>query len=222
MHQLSQECFAARDLAERFNASTAPEARAALIGLAQVAWLAADISPSVPEWLQTLPESAALPDLPTTGWEETFMLAAAMVEAQEDFLRALAGRCAAQPDVSVSDHLRKELQHSLVERSRDPATDLCVRISAVPALDLLGDPRFEPRQGHLGRFLRPPMVAMAGGAYAIGSDEGLEKDEARRHEVQLAPFALGRFPVTNAEFKCFVGAGGYQDSRWWDTPTAQR
>lgn len=229
VHQLLQEYFAARHLAERINAASTPEELMELVGLAQVKWLEEDIKPSVQDELQALPKSGTLPDLPTTGWEETFMLAAAMVAVADNFLRVLAdvnlplaGRCAAQPGVVVSDNLREDLQQRLVKRSRDPATDLRARISAGNVLGLLGDPRFEPRQGALGRFLLPPMVAIDGGTYAIGSDEGLSDNEAPRHEVQLAPFSLGQFPVTNAEFKCFIDAGGYQDERWWDAPAAQR
>ncbi|MCP5241813.1 MAG: SUMF1/EgtB/PvdO family nonheme iron enzyme [Burkholderiales bacterium] len=72
------------------------------------------------------------------------------------------------------------------------------------------------------RYVLPPMVEIDGGIYSIGSDEGIEADEAPRHDVELAPFALAQFPVTNAEFKCFIDAGGYDDERWWDTPQAQR
>jgi formylglycine-generating enzyme required for sulfatase activity len=28
-------------------------------------------------------------------------------------------------------------------------------------------------------------------------------------------FRIGRYPVTNAQFRCFVTAGGYRDDRWW-------
>ncbi len=229
VHQLLQEYFAARHLAERINTSSTPEQLMEFVVLAQVKWLELDIQPSVQDKLQALPKSGTLPDLLTTGWEETFMLAAAMVTVADEFFRViadvnlpLAGRCAAQPDVVVSDNLREDLQQSLVKRSRDPATDLRARISAGDALGLLGDPRFASRQGALGRFLLPPMVAIDGGTYAIGSDEGIFEDEAPRHEMQLAPFSLRQFPVTNAEFRCFIDAGGYQDVRWWDTPAAQR
>ncbi len=229
VHQLLQEYFAARYLAESIDTVSTPEKRAELIELAQVKWREADIKPSVQDELKTLTKSGTLSDLPTTGWEETFLLAAAMVAVPDDFVHVLAnvnlplaGRCAAQPDVVVPDNLRQDLQQQLVERSRDPATDLRARITAGNVLGTLGDPRFEARQGSLGRFLLPPMVAIDGGVYAIGSDEGLYKDEPPRHDVHLAPFALGRFQVTNAEFECFIDAGGYQDQRWWDTPAAQR
>jgi len=41
-----------------------------------------------------------------------------------------------------------------------------------------------------------------------------------RHEVEIAALAMGRFPVTNAEWACFMAAGGYEDERWWDTEAA--
>ena len=65
-------------------------------------------------------------------------------------------------------------------------------------------------------------MEIEGGVYSIGSDEGIEDNEAPRHDVELAPFALGQFPATNAEFKCFIDANGYDNERWWDTPQAQR
>ncbi|MDR4513124.1 SUMF1/EgtB/PvdO family nonheme iron enzyme [Nitrosomonas sp.] len=229
VHQLLQEYFAARHLAEAANKTKNSTALAAFTNLASVAWLEADISPTVREILQTLPKSGTLSDLPTTGWEETFMLAAAMTDAPDDFLRALAqvnlplaGRCAAQPDVKVSDELRRDLQQRLIARSRDPATDLRARIHAGDALGRLGDLRIELRQGEHGRYLLPPMIEIEGGIYSIGSDEGIEEDEAPRHDVELAPFALAQFPVTSAEFKYFIDSGGYDDERWWDTPQAQR
>ncbi|MCB1977745.1 MAG: SUMF1/EgtB/PvdO family nonheme iron enzyme, partial [Nitrosomonas sp.] len=228
VHQLLQEYFAARHLAECFNAAKAEESTA-LTGLASSAWRVADISPAVQQELEKLPRSGTLPGLPTTGWEETFTLAAAMTADADAFVRALAkvnlplaGRCAAQPDVIVSAELRADLQHRLVARSRDRDADLRARILAGDALGRLGDPRFETQQGPLGRYLLPPMIAIDGGTYAIGSDKGLEESKAPRHAVELAPFALGQFLVTNAEFRCFIESGGYDDPRWWDTPQAQR
>jgi formylglycine-generating enzyme required for sulfatase activity len=228
VHQLLQEYFAARHLAERFSAATAEESNA-LTSLAGSAWRVADISPTVQQELEKLPRSGTLPGLPTTGWEETFSLAAAMTADADAFVRALAkvnlplaGRCAAQPDVIVSAELRVESQHRLVSRSRDRDADLRARILAGEALGGLGDPRFALQQGPLGRYLLPPMVAIDGGMYMIGSDEGVEDNEAPRHDVELAPFTLGQFPVTNAEFRCFIESGGYDNPRWWDTPQAQR
>ena len=44
--------------------------------------------------------------------------------------------------------------------------------------------------------------------------------EAPRHQVELAPFALARYPTTNAMFRRFWEVG-YADAQWWaDAKTA--
>jgi formylglycine-generating enzyme required for sulfatase activity len=217
-HQLLQEYFAARALA----VAPSPE-------LARSAWRASEMAPSLKDVLGSLADSDPLPAAPSTGWEETFVLAAAMADAPDAFVGSiaevnlpLAGRCAAQPDVSVSAHLQQQLQRQLVERSRDEAADLRARIAAARSLGELGDPRFERRRGPHGDYLLPPSVAVEGGEYVIGSDEGHYDDEAPVHRVWLAPFELGMFPVTNAEWQLFLDAKGYEDERWWQTEAAKR
>ena len=217
VHQLLQEYFAARMLA------AAPQP-----ALARTAWRAADFSPTLEQVLESLADSDPLPQAPATGWEETFAIAAAMASGADPFVSALvepnlplAGHCAAQPDVGVSPQVRQGLQSHLVARSRDPAADLRARIAAARALGELGDPRFERRRGSDGEYLLPPTVPIAAGTYRIGSDEGLYDDEAPAHSVQVAAFAMGQFPVTNAEWRLFIEAGGYDDERWWEAEAAR-
>jgi formylglycine-generating enzyme required for sulfatase activity len=213
VHQLLQEYFAAR----RFAAIPEPQ-------LLEVEWRAAKVSPNLDETLAAIADSDPLPLLPGTGWEETAVLAAAMVDHADTFIGGLmdlnlplAGRCAAQPDVSVSEALRIDLQQGLIERTEDPGADLRARISAGLALGELGDPRFEQGTGQDGMYLLPPFVAIPGGTYPIGSDEGLYEGEGPAHSVELEPFQIGRFPVTNAEWALFMKADGYEDERWWLT-----
>jgi formylglycine-generating enzyme required for sulfatase activity len=85
----------------------------------------------------------------------------------------------------------------------------------------LGDPRFVRRKGPYGEYLPPPLIEIPGGAYTIGSDEGLYEDEAPAHQVKLQPFRIAKFPVTNAEWALLIKAGGYKDERWWDTEEAK-
>ncbi|HEU4936637.1 MAG TPA: protein kinase [Vicinamibacterales bacterium] len=215
-HQLFQEFFAARVLAER------PEPE-----LVQVEWRAAAIAPGVHELLATLGRGERLPELPATGWEETTQVAAAMTPDADGFVRdlmapnlPLAGRCAVAPGVTVGDTLRAELRAALVARSRDRAADLRARIDAALALGPLGDPRFERRTGPFGGYLLPPLVTVAGGTYRIGAATSSQEPH-EEIEVQLPTFAIGQFAVTNAEYQCFMDAGGYDDERWWEGDAAR-
>jgi ergothioneine biosynthesis protein EgtB len=61
-----------------------------------------------------------------------------------------------------------------------------------------------------------------GGATEIGAapagadgDPFVYDNETPRHRVWLEPFELASRPVSNAEFRQFVGDGGYARSEWW-------
>ena len=225
VHQLVQEFFAARKLAREPDSA-----------LVRSPWRAELIRPDVDAVIAGLNPADPLPGLPTTGWEETTVLAAAMSEDPAAFVRgvleanlALAGRCAAQVEVldRLPADLLDELRRALVDRCRNPEADLRDRIACGLELGDLGDPRLERRAGATGSFILPPLVEIPGGVYPIGDDEPYEvfghhtDSHMPRHEVTLAPFALGRFAVTNAEFACFMASGGYEDERWWDTGDAR-
>lgn len=221
-HQLLQEYFAARQLRQQ----PAEAAR-----LAASEWRADRIKPSLADKLATLQDFEPLPLPDPTGWEETAILAASMAADPDAFVLglveanlALAGRCAAA--LSATNRAKPttiaELQRRLVERSRDPEADLRARIAAAYALGELGDPRFERRRGPEGEYLLPPLVPIEGGTYPIGSGEWMFDNEAPVHGVEIDAFAIARFPVTNAEWHCFMDAGGYDDERWWETAAAQR
>src|SRR5690606_26360975 len=103
-HQLLQEYFAARQLAREPNAD-----------LVRVEWRADRVNPSLEETLRTLADNAPLPPLPTTGWEETMVLAAAMAGDPSAFIRdimaanlPLAGRCAANPEAVINPALKRD------------------------------------------------------------------------------------------------------------------
>jgi formylglycine-generating enzyme required for sulfatase activity len=57
------------------------------------------------------------------------------------------------------------------------------------------------------------LVDLVGGPFAMGTDGTYgygEDGEAPAHEVELAPFSIGRYAVTNAEFGAFVAATGHR------------
>lgn len=225
-HQLFQEYFAARCLV-----------RAPRADLVAAPWREAEVAPGATELLAGLPPGEALPPLPQTGWEETTLLAAAMAPDPAAFLwplmaanLALTGRAAATPLLRerLPEAFLQTLREALMARSRDPAADLRSRIAAAMALGPLGDPRFPLDSGPEGPYRRPALVAIAGGDYPIGDDDPvvwLERETRShlpRHTVRLGPFQIGRYPVTNAEWGCFMTAGGYEDARWWDTAAGRR
>jgi formylglycine-generating enzyme required for sulfatase activity len=92
------------------------------------------------------------------------------------------------------------------------------------ALSGLGDPRFKPAANGL---LVPATVPIPGGAFQMGTSpaeaEALKAfeiepwdDEKPNHPVEVSAFEIGRFPVTNAEYRCFAeGAKGYDNPDWW-------
>ena len=220
VHQLVQGYFAGRELAR------APEPE-----LVRAEWRADRTSPSVSEVIAGLESEDPLPVLPQTGWEETTLLAAAMTEDPESFVTelmetnlALAGRCATQADVlpGLKLDLLDRLRSALVARSREAEADIRDRIACGHVLGELGDPRFVRNSGPHGSFLLPPLVRIPGGNYPIGDDEvidfstGTTSAHMPAHRVKIAVFEIGQFPVTNAEWACFVTAGGYQDEEWWD------
>ena len=216
-HQLLQEYFAARYLA------TNPDP-----ALIQVHWHVDDVKPTLDEVLATLGDSDPLPPLPATGWEETTILATAMVKDPDSTIRTLmplnlplAARCASNPEVQISAELKADLQQKLIDRSQHPDADLRARITAGLTLGELGDPRFVRQTGPHGDYLRPPLITIPAGEYPMGLDNAPYDREEPAHTVTLATFAIGQFPVTNAEYALFMDEGGYEDEQWWDTDDAQ-
>jgi class 3 adenylate cyclase/formylglycine-generating enzyme required for sulfatase activity len=225
VHQLVQEYFAARELGRQPD----PD-------LVRAPWRAAEVSPALDETLRNLAPADPLPPLPTTGWEETTVMAAAMAADVDAFVRGvaatnlvLAGRCAAQRDIGsrLAPGTRDSLRRDLFARMRDPAADLRARIAAGLALGDLGGPPYERRRGPHGDYLLPPFITIPGGAYRIGSDAPYEyrgrvfTEELPACTVELRPFAMAQFAVTNAEWACFMAGGGYEDERFWEGEQAR-
>jgi formylglycine-generating enzyme required for sulfatase activity len=155
-------------------------------------------------------------------------LASAMAERPGEFVGRLmeanlplAARCAASLGETLPDGQKKALQDALIARQRDGGADLRARIAAGLALGHLGDPRFEPRHGPHGDYLLPPLVSIPGGVYGIGDDKGNYDDEKPAHRAEIKPFQIGQFAVTNAEYRRFVEAGGYEQEQWWETEAAK-
>jgi formylglycine-generating enzyme required for sulfatase activity len=99
----------------------------------------------------------------------------------------------------------------------DAAVDLRVRVAAATILGEVGDPRFE-RNVYAGgvEAIEPQMVSIpAGLALLGGADAEAYEHEKPACEAPVAAFELAVYPVTNAEFSCFLEAGGYDDPSLW-------
>jgi gamma-glutamyl hercynylcysteine S-oxide synthase len=62
-------------------------------------------------------------------------------------------------------------------------------------------------------------VDVAGGPFVLGVTAETEPfsldNERDAHVVDVAPFRIGRVPVTNAEWQQFIDDGGYDRRQWW-------
>ena len=93
-----------------------------------------------------------------------------------------------------------------------------LRALAGVALSKLGDPR--PGVGVIERNgLKLPDIAwgeeVPAGTYWIGGDENAWLSFDKRAVEIKHPYRLSRYPITNAQFQCFVDAPDVNDPRWW-------
>jgi formylglycine-generating enzyme required for sulfatase activity len=222
-HQLLQEYFAALELSRLFEAGR---------DFSNV-W-------RVPRRIDEMPASNAgdwdpLPEPPGTGWEVTTILAVsltprpeALVEAVRIHNPALAARCLLESgrnwDATIEMELKRKLQSDLLTELYDPQMHLRTRLQAGFALGKIGDPRFPLQTLNEVKVILPQMVNIPAGVYLIGCppDEPDSYDDEKPEQlIELPAYAIGKWPVTNAEYACFVEAGGYEDEQWWKTDAAR-
>jgi len=225
-HQL-QEYFAAQALKTHFEAGENLRTR----------WKQPRLAREMPA-PGPLGDYEPLPPPPTTGWEEPTVLATGLVRDPAAFVTAvrevnpvLAARCLVESRLDLPQ-TTKDVQADLLRELRDRRLHLRTRIAAGLALGRIGDPRFETVEVNGQRVLLPPLVAIPAGTFQMGSSAlqvrwlalrgyTAARDELPRHPVQTPAYTIGRYPVTNAEFACFMEAGGYTELRYWRTEAAR-
>jgi formylglycine-generating enzyme required for sulfatase activity len=90
---------------------------------------------------------------------------------------------------------------TILERGLLPARE---RADAGFVLGQLGDSRE-------GVCTLPPLwVELPGGRFTMGDEK-----TGPPHEVELSPFKISKYPITNAQFERFMNDGGYQNEKWW-------
>jgi sulfatase modifying factor 1 len=70
---------------------------------------------------------------------------------------------------------------------------------------------------HLPIVIEPELVHLPEGFFCMGSAEGQE-DERPVHRVWVSAFAMGKYPVTNREYACFLQTTGYEAPKAWTEP----
>lgn len=135
----------------------------------------------------------------------------------------------AAPDPNLqARHERKrqrvrDWQVRLLRSSRLPARE---RAEAGDVLGELGDPRFDPELFFLPcRYRDQPepllgFVEIPAGPFVMGSrrgeSEALDNEFGNPNSLNiLYTYWMARYPVTVAQYRCFVEAGGYENPNWW-------
>ncbi|MEZ4733148.1 MAG: SUMF1/EgtB/PvdO family nonheme iron enzyme [Caldilineaceae bacterium] len=106
--------------------------------------------------------------------------------------------------------------------------DFRVRVEAGLILAQIGDPRFpiqtvqflddKGKTANVKRVqvITPTLVPIPAGEAILGGEDPEAFDtEYPACTVPVNAFYMAIYPVTNAEYRCFLEAGGYQDERWW-------
>jgi formylglycine-generating enzyme required for sulfatase activity len=221
-HQWLQEFFAAQELLRRLAVGDA----------GQVYWRAPQRKGEMPPLRRRKDDWEPLPPAPPTGWEETTIMAAGIADDAPGLLEALrklnpvlAARCIGEGGAAAPPELHAAIRQQLVDALAAAGVHLRARLAAGSALGQIGDSRFVKAQREGQRYVEPPLVRVPAGSFPMGSawwDRQRYDDERPQHQVRLPEYWIGRYPVTDAEFACFVDGGGYGDEQYWRTEDARR
>ncbi len=233
-HQLLQEYFAAYELARRFLAGKR------LAKLWKIPWR---------DWKFIRSDWDPLPSPPQTNWVEAVVLTAGLMKTEDAERFALtvlphnpplAARCIRESGVKISDATIEKVKSRLQADLENPHVRLTARLAAGKMLAKLGDPRLLGRRGEVelpeGKklaFIAPDWVEIPEGSFQMGTTPRqalllmLQRvnptpDELHPHLVSLSAFKMARYPVTVAEYRCFMDAGGYQNDDYWKQENSLR
>ncbi len=147
---------------------------------------------------------------------------------------ALAGLALSDlPADRVLPDTRQSLTAAMLEAftANPPTVEPILRRPLGLALGALGDPRFVAAIVSNANAILPQLVTIPEGKFRMGtSDDDIAKlakseidwrsvewfkNEQPSHKVSLSEFAIGKYPVTNAEYRLFWEAKGYENQDYW-------
>jgi formylglycine-generating enzyme required for sulfatase activity len=115
--------------------------------------------------------------------------------------------------IGIASHLPSYLPSQAPARPQ-PAPMLPVQLP-----QRLRDLGFALAQNKNGvEYIMPPTCQVPAGAFLMGSDPkkdtDVPKNEQPQHTVTLATYEIGKFPVTVAEYACFLRTGQHEPQYW--------
>ncbi|MCI5124454.1 MAG: formylglycine-generating enzyme family protein, partial [Candidatus Electrothrix sp. AR5] len=110
----------------------------------------------------------------------------------------------------------------LEEIMQGDALEIQQRAQAGRLLGELGDPRPGVTVDDSGRphidWVAIPSVK----GFMMGSDDEDAMERGKpTHPVDVDSFLISRYPITNAQYRCFIEAGGYKKPQYWQTEAAR-
>lgn len=182
--------------------------------------IAGNSKPEIISFLSSyyVPENIDYASYPESEWQYLFLAAQATLE-QKKSLEGYQSKAYLQ----LLRILEKHLVCLVQSEYQLPIT---LRAEAGRLLGELGDPRRGVTTLREGKYQGLPdidWVAIPHGSFYMGSaedDEQARDNEKPQHEVLVESFQLSRYPITNAQYACFVQAGGYQTERYWQLTKA--
>ncbi|MGH2501944.1 MAG: formylglycine-generating enzyme family protein, partial [Ktedonobacterales bacterium] len=170
--------------------------------------------------------------LASAGWQtlnQAHLLDATSAHSTEnsDAALGLAIRLARMPGAPFTSRLSVARQLVSAQRPRDGWNLLAERTGvsaeetqmAQERAALFPPPDVPARLTSLGfrgvnvagaQAIMPPLVSVAAGPFLMGSDKARVREtydsETPQHRVELAAFQIGKYPVTVAEYDCFLAA----------------
>ncbi|MCK5059347.1 MAG: SUMF1/EgtB/PvdO family nonheme iron enzyme, partial [Candidatus Aminicenantes bacterium] len=125
---------------------------------------------------------------------------------EKNYLRLLAGQGLSEFQESNRDEEVVALVRKKLELLIKPGVDLAVRFEAGEILGSLGDPRIR----------KDNMIKVEAGEFTRGSESEEAYDmEKPERTIYLDEFMIGKYPVTNEEYRKFVENGGYDNKEFW-------
>lgn len=117
-------------------------------------------------------------------------------------------------------------QSEVSKQVEDTSLSLSERERSATVLGLLGDLRFISESESVGTWIN--LIDVPAGVASIGSERLQESllstsggflGGVRR--IKFGPLRIGRYPVTNAEFRAFVDSDGYTNLTYWNGELAR-